>query len=42
MAYLDRVLQDASRRRVAIVGSGPGGLVAAKYLKEHGFEPAGT
>jgi dimethylaniline monooxygenase (N-oxide forming) len=39
MTYLDRVLQDASRRRVAIVGSGPGGLVAAKYLKEHGFEP---
>jgi dimethylaniline monooxygenase (N-oxide forming) len=28
-----------SRRRVAIVGSGPGGLVAARYLKHHGFEP---
>jgi dimethylaniline monooxygenase (N-oxide forming) len=26
-------------RKVAIVGSGPGGLVAAKYLKQHGFEP---
>jgi dimethylaniline monooxygenase (N-oxide forming) len=26
-------------RNVAIVGSGPGGLVAAKYLKQHGFEP---
>src|ERR1700756_2852012 len=28
-----------SRRRVAIIGSGPGGLVAAKYLKDHGFAP---
>src|SRR5246500_5333166 len=28
-----------SRRRVAIIGSGPGGLVAARYLKDHGFEP---
>ena len=26
-------------RRVAIIGSGPGGLVAARYLKQHGFEP---
>jgi dimethylaniline monooxygenase (N-oxide forming) len=25
--------------RVAIIGGGPGGLVAAKYLKAHGFEP---
>ena len=39
MTCLDRVPQDASPRRVAIVGSGPGGLVVAKYLKEHGFEP---
>src|SRR5215468_135641 len=30
--------QQGSRRRVAIVGSGPGGLVAARYLKHHGFE----
>jgi dimethylaniline monooxygenase (N-oxide forming) len=28
-----------SRREVAIVGSGPCGLVAAKYLKAHGFQP---
>jgi thioredoxin reductase len=27
------------QRRVAIIGGGPGGLVAAKYLKHHGFEP---
>jgi dimethylaniline monooxygenase (N-oxide forming) len=26
-------------RRVAIIGGGPGGLVAARYLKHHGFEP---
>ena len=39
MTCLDQVLQDASPRRVAIVRSGPGGLVVAKYLKEHGFEP---
>jgi NADPH-dependent 2,4-dienoyl-CoA reductase/sulfur reductase-like enzyme len=37
--YLERVVQDANQRRVAIVGSGPGGLVAAKYLREHGFAP---
>src|SRR5580700_5218099 len=32
--------QQVLRRRVAIIGSGPGGLVAARYLKDHGFEPA--
>src|SRR5262245_25131592 len=32
--------QQVSPRRVAIIGSGPGGLVAARYLKHHGFEPA--
>jgi len=32
--------QQVSRRRVAIIGSGPGGLVAARYLIDHGFEPA--
>ena len=31
--------QSVSRRDVAIVGSGPGGLVAARYLKAHGFQP---
>src|SRR5580700_4437228 len=31
--------QQRSRGRVAIIGSGPGGLVAARYLKQHGFEP---
>jgi dimethylaniline monooxygenase (N-oxide forming) len=39
MTQLDKSRQNASLRRVAIVGSGPGGLVTAKYLKEHGFEP---
>ena len=28
-----------ARGKVAIIGSGPGGLVTAKYLKQHGFEP---
>ena len=32
--------QQVSPRRVAIIGAGPGGLVAARYLKDHGFEPA--
>src|ERR1700760_3612236 len=32
--------QQVLPRRVAIIGSGPGGLVAAKYLKDHGFAPA--
>ncbi|HYZ71623.1 MAG TPA: NAD(P)-binding domain-containing protein [Chthoniobacterales bacterium] len=27
------------QRRVAIIGGGPGGLVAGRYLKHHGFEP---
>src|SRR5258708_33740933 len=31
--------QQVSRRRVAIIGSGPGGLVAARYLQQHGFQP---
>jgi dimethylaniline monooxygenase (N-oxide forming) len=35
----DLIRQDPSRRRVAIIGSGPGGLVAAKFLKQHGWEP---
>jgi dimethylaniline monooxygenase (N-oxide forming) len=34
----DRADQHGSRRRVAIIGSGPGGLVAARYLKQHGFD----
>src|SRR6202011_1578224 len=39
VTYLDKAVQVADQRRVAIVGSGPGGLVAAKYLRDHGFEP---
>ncbi|MBV8377508.1 MAG: NAD(P)-binding domain-containing protein [Verrucomicrobia bacterium] len=35
----DSTNQQDSLRRVAIIGSGPGGLVAARYLKQHGFEP---
>jgi len=26
-------------QRVAVVGSGPGGLVVSRYLKQEGFEP---
>ncbi|MGC3981066.1 MAG: NAD(P)-binding domain-containing protein [Steroidobacteraceae bacterium] len=26
-------------QRIAIIGAGPAGLAAAKYLKQHGFEP---
>jgi len=29
----------ASQKRVAIVGAGPSGLVTARYLAAHGFEP---
>src|SRR4051794_30849091 len=35
----DFIPQTASSPRVAIIGSGPGGLVMAKFLKQHGFEP---
>src|SRR6266446_3254246 len=35
----DLIPQTASQPRVAIIGSGPGGLVVAKFLKQHGFEP---
>ncbi|WNG37184.1 NAD(P)-binding protein [Archangium violaceum] len=31
--------QPGSSKRVAIVGAGPGGLVAGRYLAAHGFEP---
>ncbi len=31
--------QPESSKRVAIVGAGPGGLVAARYLAAYGFEP---
>ncbi|HLK99155.1 MAG TPA: FAD-dependent oxidoreductase [Myxococcaceae bacterium] len=31
--------ESASRKRVAIVGAGPAGLVTARYLAAHGFEP---
>jgi dimethylaniline monooxygenase (N-oxide forming) len=31
--------QPGFQRRVGIIGGGPGGLVAARYLKHHGFEP---
>ena len=43
MVEVTSLEESASRpdfqRRVAIIGSGPGGLVAARYLKHHGFEP---
>jgi 2-polyprenyl-6-methoxyphenol hydroxylase-like FAD-dependent oxidoreductase len=35
----DLIRQTVSPPRVAIIGSGPGGLVTAKFLKQHGFEP---
>src|ERR1700730_2715288 len=35
----DLIRQPVSPPRVAIIGSGPGGLVTAKFLKQHGFEP---
>ncbi|HYY29032.1 MAG TPA: NAD(P)-binding domain-containing protein [Chthoniobacterales bacterium] len=35
----DSTEQHGSLRRVAIIGSGPAGLVGARYLKQHGFEP---
>src|SRR5690242_21863889 len=31
--------ESESSKRVAIVGAGPGGLAAARYLLAHGFEP---
>lgn len=33
------VIKGGNLYRVAIVGAGPGGLVAARYLKAHWFEP---
>jgi thioredoxin reductase len=35
----DLIPEIASPPSVAIIGSGPGGLVMAKFLKQHGFEP---
>jgi len=38
MTCRNTTLESVKQRIIAIVGSGPGGLAAAKYLKEHGFE----
>ena len=35
----DPAVRAGGRSKVAIIGSGPGGIVTAKYLKQHGFEP---
>ncbi|MBV9999714.1 MAG: NAD(P)-binding domain-containing protein [Verrucomicrobia bacterium] len=35
----DSIRPAPARRLVAIIGSGPGGLVVAKFLKQHGWEP---
>jgi hypothetical protein len=35
----DLIPQTVLPPRVAIIGTGPGGLVTAKFLKQHGFEP---
>ena len=39
MTNLDGASQDTTQRKVAIVGSGPGGIIAARYLRGHGFVP---
>jgi dimethylaniline monooxygenase (N-oxide forming) len=39
MSNLDGLSEDITQRKVAIVGSGPGGIIAARYLSGHGFEP---
>jgi dimethylaniline monooxygenase (N-oxide forming) len=39
MINLDGVSQATTQPKVAIVGSGPGGIIAARYLRGHGFDP---
>jgi dimethylaniline monooxygenase (N-oxide forming) len=39
MTKRDGVSQDTTPPKVAIVGSGPGGIIAARYLAHHGFDP---